>query len=184
MKTTYLVWKDPACGGKNPDWQEISGQEFLALVRAVDSPKRHFIKLDSSELDGADGAVVMEASETVYAEWKREKNHRAYLRSVAKDTSVVSYHALEGEDGTFGEELLVDTSLDIEQDFIRSQEPELLRTALSRLSEDERQMIEYLYLSANPGTVRGYEEMTGIPKSTVNRRQQAVLAKLKNFFDG
>lgn len=183
MKTTYWVWKDPFCNGVNTDWQELTGREFLTLVRSPEKQGRYFIRLGSSEFDGSDGAVVMETTEAAYTAWKQEKNHTDYLRNVAKGTSTVSYHALESEDCTFGEELLPDTNCDIEADFIHSQEPEILREALLLLSDDERQMMEYLYLSAHPGTVRGYEEMTGIPKSTVNRRQRAVLAKLKKFFE-
>ena len=36
MKTTYLIWKDPSCAGINPEWQELTGQEFYALVKSPD----------------------------------------------------------------------------------------------------------------------------------------------------
>ena len=183
MKTTYLVWKDPTCNGANTDWQELTGQEFYDLVNSPQNKGRRFIKLESTDLDGTDGAIVMEATEAAYTSWKQEKNHTDYLRNVAKGTITISYHALENEDGTYGESLLLDTNYDLEAEFMHSHEAELLQEALSRLDKDERRMVEYLYLSDNPGTVRGYEEMTGIPKSTVSRRQQALLAKLRKFFE-
>ena len=181
MKATYLVWKDPSCNGVNPDWQELTGHEFFAFINAMGNRGRRFIKLESIDLDGSGDTIVIEATEAAYTAWKSEKNHTDYLRKVAEGTNIVSYHAFESEDGTCGEELLTDTEFDLEAEFMRLQEAELIQEALSRLDDDERRMMEYLYLSDNPGTIRGYEKMTGIPKSTINRRQQAVLVKLKKF---
>ena len=183
MTTTYLVWKDQACNGVNTDWKELTGREFYDLVNSLQNKMRRFIKLESTDLDGADGAIVMETTKAAYTTWKREKNHTDYLRNVARGTSMVSYHALENEDGTYGEGLLPDIRYDLEAEFMCFHETELLQEALARLDGDERRMVEYLHLSDNPGTVRGYEEMTGIPKSTVSRRQKAVLAKLRKFFE-
>jgi hypothetical protein len=87
MKTTYLIWKDPSCNGIDPDWQEITGKEFLALVRSAESKNRHFIKLQSTEDDGADGAIVIEATKIDYMDWKREKNHAHYVQGFGKDVS-------------------------------------------------------------------------------------------------
>ena len=182
MKTTYLVWKNPSCNGVDPEWKELTGQEFYAFVNSSENKRRRFIKLEEAN-DSTDGAIVIEATEVAYIEWKHEKNHTDYLRNVAKGASITSYHAFENDDGIYGEELLPDTNCDLEAEFIRLYETELLQEALSQLNDDERQMVEYLYLSDNSGTVRGYEEMTGISKSTVNRRQQAVLVKLKKFFE-
>lgn len=184
MRTTYLVWKDPNCNGISPNWQEISGKAFLALVRSAEGVGRRFIKLNSTEPGGTDGAIVMEATEAVYADWKRRKNHTDYLRNAAKESITVSYHALEGEDGAFGEELLVDNSYDVEEDFIGSQEPERVHTALSRLSEEEQRMMAYLYLNANQGTERGYAHLTGVPYMTVHDRKVRVLRKLKILLEG
>ncbi|MGI5899803.1 MAG: hypothetical protein ACOX8S_07785 [Christensenellales bacterium] len=43
MKTTYLIWKDPACGGISPELQEITDKEFYALVNTDAGKNRHFI---------------------------------------------------------------------------------------------------------------------------------------------
>ena len=62
MKTTYWIWKQPPISGDTPIWQEITGNEFLAFVRSPASKNRHFIKLQSTDLDGKDGVLVMEAT--------------------------------------------------------------------------------------------------------------------------
>jgi len=180
MKTTYLIWKDPSCGGVNPDWKKISGKEFLALVRSPEGKGRFFIKLPSTENDGSDGTVVMEATEATYQNWKREKNRTDYLRLLGKAITVVSYHAMKSDDDEcFGEELITnpDNTEEAERLIIFA-----LETALASLTDAEYRLIEFLYLSDKPGTVRAYEEMTGIPKTTVSRRQKAALEKLKKYF--
>ena len=181
MKTTYLVWKDPSCNGINPDWQEMNGEEFYALVRSQEAKNRHFIKLPSADKGGGDGELVMEVTKNGYLDWKREKNHADYLRNWEKTIKVVSYNSFESENGEFyGEELLPDGDNGVESIYIKTHGLEM---ALASLTDEERQLIEYFYLSEKQGTVRGYEKLTGISKSTINRRQKAVLEKLKKFFE-
>jgi len=182
MKTTYFVWKNPSCNGIGPEWRELTGKEFTALVRSPEAKGRYFINLPSTDSDGGDGAVVIEATETEYRDWKCEKNHADYLRKINPGYTEVHYLALDDEDGDCGgEELLRDENCDVEAECLARFAREEVRAAVLRLSDDERRIVEYLYLSETPGTVRGYEELTGIPKTTVNRRQQAALSKLKKF---
>jgi hypothetical protein len=182
MKTTYLVWKDPASDGANPDWQELTGQEFLALVRSDEGKGRYFVRLDSTAPNAADGAMVMEATKAYFDEWKREKNRSAYMRGLSKDFTTLSYHCLETDDGSYGEELLRDESADTEDECLRSLDKQTLAAALSVLTEDEYRLIAYLYLSDGKGTERSYSELTGIPQKTINDRKKRILEKLKKFF--
>ena len=183
MKTTYLIWKNPSCGGTNPDWQEISGKEFYALVNSPELKERYFVKLPSTNADFSDGVIVMEATETEYLKWKRVKNHNDYLRHYEKPFAVVSYLDVKVDDGDCrGEDLLVD-DYDIENEYIQSQELEILKAALTQLSIEERQIIKSLYLSENRYTVRSYSEKFGIPTTTIQRRKVTALNKLKKFFE-
>jgi len=179
MKKTYLVWKDPACSGVSPEWQEITGGEFYTLVSSPEGKNRRFITLPDVD-DDSDGVIVMEATEEKYRDWKREKNHSDYLQKCGKETKIVSYHAMESEDGEcYGEEFLKDDDCDVEAQCINTYG---FKTAIASLTEPELRLVEHLYLSDNPGTVRSYAELTGIPKSTVSRWNIAVLEKLKKFF--
>ena len=183
MKTTYLVWKDPSCNGINPDWQEITGQEFYALVNTPENKERRFIKLNSASEDGSDGEIVMESTETAYIAWRKEKRHKQHLRDTDPGYQIVSYHATETENGCSCEDSLPDESCDVEAECVRIFEHEEVRAAIARLSEDERQMVKYFYLSEKQGTERGYSTLTGIPQKTVHNRKIAVLNKLKKFIE-
>jgi DNA-directed RNA polymerase specialized sigma subunit len=85
------------------------------------------------------------------------------------------------DDGCFGEELLADNDSDVEPQYIKTWEFE---TALSSLTDEERHLVDYLYLQDEQGTVRAYEKLTGISKSTVSRQQNAILEKLKKLLIG
>jgi DNA-directed RNA polymerase sigma subunit (sigma70/sigma32) len=183
MKTTYLVWKDPNCNGINPDWQELNGREFFAFIKMPENKGRHFIKLFSVSEDGSDGDIVMEATETAYDDWKQEKNRSDYLRRCNEGYTVLSYHAMETEDGCYGEELLPDETVNVEDDCFFMMDKKVLKTALARLTPDEYRLIAYLYLSDGKGTVRGYSELTGIPVMTIQDRKTRILKKLKKVFE-
>lgn len=180
MKTTYLVWKDSAVSG---DYIQISGKEFLALVRLPENKGRHFIKLlNVSEYD-RDGAIIMETTKDEYVEWRNEKRRREYLQEINPGIKPISYHAIESDDGRFGEELLADNNCDIEQDYISALEPDLLKKALSLLTDEEYRLIEYIYLLPQKGTERGYSTLIGVPKSTVNRYKLAIFEKIKKIIE-
>jgi len=181
MKTTYLIWKNQNCDGVNPDWQEISGQEFLALVRSESGTNRRFVKLDATNGDGSDSAIVMEATEIEYQEWKREKNHRDYLNSYAKGTTTILYNDWDNEEeDVYGEELLAD-SYNLEEEFFKSHDLASLKTALSLLSDEERQTVECLYLSEKPMAERDYAKFLGISNGAAHYKKVAVLGKLKSL---
>jgi RNA polymerase sigma factor (sigma-70 family) len=182
MKTTYLVWKDPSCGGVSPDWQEISGKAFLAIVRSNESKGRYFVRLGSSELDGSDGEVVMESTKTYFDEWKREKNRADYLRGLSKDFTTLSYHSLDSDDGSYGEELLEDEYADTESECLLALDKQTLAEALTVLTEDEHRLIALLYLSAERRTEREIADIFGISQQLLSYRKKAVLKKLRKKF--
>jgi len=182
MKTTYLVWKDPFCNGVNPDWQEIRGQEFLALVRSPEHKGRRFIRLSGAGGGSGDGDIVMEATKEQYEAWKKEKNHADYLRRCNRGFSIVSYHALESNDGIGGEELLEDKDADVEAEYLRVADREILHEALSELASDEYRLIACLYLTNRKHTEQEVADILGISQQLLNYRKKAILKKIRKKF--
>lgn len=180
MKTTYLVWEDPSCEGINPNWRELTGQEFLAFVRSAEAAGRYFVKLENAH-DGT--ATVIEATRASYLAWRREKRHREYLKACAEGVPTFSYHALEAAGGSYGEELLEDKTTDVVAECLMTITRETLGAALKTLTAEEYRLIAYLYLSEKRGTEREYAALCGVPQKTLNDRKNRILRKLKNFFD-
>jgi len=181
-KIVYWVWKNPSCGGNNPDWQEINGREFYALVNSYENKGRYFVKLYKAGEDDAD--VVMESTKEKYVAWRKEKDHRDYLRKCEKASGyqAVSLQALESDDDCFGGKLFSRSEInDIEAECLKRLEREEVRAAVSRLNEEEQQIINYFYFYDKKVSERDYTEKTGITKSSVNRRKIAAFKKLRKF---
>lgn len=178
MKTTYLAWKDPACGGVNPEWVTLTRAEYLALVK---SNERFFERLESLEPDCSDGKFVIECTKTRYKSYLKEKRHRQYLKDSDPGFQVVSYHALEDADGCYAEELLPDETCNVEEECGRLLEIQAVRAAVAQLSEDEQHLVSYFYFSAKKGSERDYSAQIGIPRKTINYRRARILEKLKIF---
>lgn len=179
MKTTYFVWENPACNGINPNWKELSGQEFLALVRSAEAAGRYFVKLENAQ-DGT--ATIIEATKTSYLAWRKEKRRREYLETCAKGKHIVSYHALKLDGGYYGEEILEDKTADVLSECLVAMTSETLKAALASLSADEYELMAYLYLSDKRGTERGYAALCGVAQKTINKRKTRILTKLRKFF--
>jgi len=176
LKTTYLVWKNPSCDGINPDWLEITGRAFYALVNSPEGKKRHFIKLDSSSED--DGRIVLEATENEYRKWRKEQHRREYLRNVDPGYTQISYHALEAEDCCHGEELLADPESEFENSSTDGILLESLAAAVKTLPANEMRLVDMVYRDEKSLSEIG--ELLGITKQAVFKRLNKILTKLKN----
>ena len=131
--------------------------------------------------DGRDGNVVMESTKCVYDDWKRQKDRKDYIHKVNKGFVTLSYHSSEDKYTSLSEEYIPDQESNFEDSCMDKFRLEAVREALERLNEDEKRMIEYLYLSDKPGTERGYSALTGISPMTVHDRKIRILKKLKKF---
>lgn len=184
MKITYLVWKDPNCNGVNPEWEYLSRKKFLALVKSPKGDGRQFIKLNTTNGDGSDGKIVIEATEAEYKDWLIEKRHRQYLRDINPGYTEISYHAIrEEDDDCSGEEILADETVNVLDDCLLMMDKQILKSALEQLTPEEHRLIAFFYLSDEQGTERDFSTLTGIPQKTVNDRKNRVLKKLKKYFE-
>ena len=71
----YFIWKDANCNGINPEWLEITGQEFRKLKK--ENPERRFI-ISYDEDDPESDRFLFEATRKDYNEWNRD--HMRYVR--------------------------------------------------------------------------------------------------------
>ena len=65
MARKYFVWKDPACGGVNKVWVELSGREFYATMKLPENKRRHFIRMGNDICPEAD-IIYIEATKQEY----------------------------------------------------------------------------------------------------------------------
>lgn len=88
MARKYFIWKDPACAGKDVEWIEVSGREFLQLTRRKENLNRRFVKLYPVVVD--DDCYVMEATPAQYISWRKEHDaaKNCHTPSRAKKTQI------------------------------------------------------------------------------------------------
>ena len=92
---------------------------------------------------------------------------------------VVSYDAFDTE-SALGAEMLIDTASDEPEDIVIARlMAEKLHDSISKLSEDDRQLIYMLFFEDR--SERETAKKLGIPLMTLHNKKDAVLAKLLKF---
>ena len=98
--------------------------------------------------------------------------------STKKDVTVLSLDAIE-EQGSMKDVFLADLTVNIEDEIIDKLMIKKLNTALERLADDEKQLIDLLYSKRK--TIREAAAAMGVPKSVLSEKKDKVLRKLKIF---
>ena len=184
----YFVWKDANCNGINPEWLEISGEEFMKLKE--NEPKRRFIPCYDED-DPESDVFLYEATKENYNEWNRDQMRYHYRDAVFhqkyKFVSLDDLVSEDDEEGLTWAEVIPDTS---EEDAAAHEEwlewhdkaIAALREALKELKPKELETVNLIFLN-NPEkkseVVLGKEN--DIPQRTLNNRKNAVLKKLREI---
>ena len=85
----------------------------------------------------------VKVSEQIYKVYWREKEHEKYLEQVDKKNHLLFFSSLE-HDGNFVDNL-ADESVDVEKIIETQILIETVRKAMSRLNDEEREIIELFY---------------------------------------
>lgn len=178
MTTKFLVWADKNCNGNNIQWKQISGFEFFRLIKEPKNKARFFIKLPAEDYD--DDEIYIESTESQYKEWKKEADHKRYLREQNekfKTVSQYSYSSEEDEDIDIIENVSDGGQCVAEfvEDMILSCQ---LHQALNSLSEREFKIIS---LFSEGKTMRCIATELGMSKGAVQYQITIILEKLKKF---
>ena len=116
---------------------------------------------------------LVEVTQDVYLTYYRGKRgEETQLEKICRN-HVVSYDA-------FDTEMLIDTASDEPEDIVIARlMAEKLHDSISKLSEDERQLIYMLFFEDR--SERETAKKLGIPLMTLHNKKGAVLAKLLKF---
>lgn len=77
--------------------------------------------------------------------------------------------------------MLVDENVNIEDNFLRQNDVDKLRKAMSKLKPSEQELIHKLYLSEHPMTQNQYSKMLGTTENAIQLRLAKIKRKLKNY---
>lgn len=117
----------------------------------------------------------VKVSEQIYKVYWREKEHEKYLEQVDKKNHLLFFSSLD-HDGNFVDNL-ADESVDVEKIIETQILIETVRKAMSRLNDEEREIIERLYF--NDETLSSVARSKKVSYQAIQWRKNNILKKLK-----
>ena len=121
----------------------------------------------------------VKVSEQIYKVYWREKEHEKYLEQVDKKNHLLFFSSLD-HDGHFVDNI-VDESIDIEKVVEAQMMIEALRSAISKLNAEEKELIERLYFYDE--TLSSVAKDKGVTYQTIQWRKDRILRKLKEILE-
>ena len=121
----------------------------------------------------------VKVSEQIYKVYWREKEHEKYLEQVDKKNHLLFFSFLDHE-GHFVDNI-VDESIDIEKVVEAQMMIEALRSAISKLNAEEKELIERLYFYDE--TLSSVAKDKGVTYQTIQWRKDRILRKLKEILE-
>ena len=129
-------------------------------------PKEHYLYVNGQRV---------KVSEQIYKVYWREKEHEKYLEQVDKKNHLLFFSSLD-HDGNFVDNL-ADESVDVEKIIETQILIETVRKAVSRLNDEERDIIERLYF--NDETLSSVARSKKVSYQAIQWRKNNILKKLK-----
>ncbi|HEL0741159.1 TPA: sigma-70 family RNA polymerase sigma factor [Streptococcus equi subsp. zooepidemicus] len=121
----------------------------------------------------------VKVSEDIYKVYWREREHEKYLEQVDRKNHLFFFSSLD-HDGHYIDNI-VDESVDVAKIVETQMMIESLRYAISKLNDEERDIIERLYF--NDETVRSVAKLKSITHPALIKRRNKILEKLKKFIE-
>ena len=121
----------------------------------------------------------VEVSEDIYKVYWQEREHEKYLEQVDRKNHLLFFSSLD-HDGHFIDNI-IDESVDVAKIVETQMMIEALRNAISKLNDEERDIIERLYF--NDETLRSVAKLKSITHPALMKRRNKILEKLKKFIE-
>ena len=121
----------------------------------------------------------VKVSEEIYKVYWREREHEKYLEQVDRKNHLLFFSSLD-HDGHYVDNI-VDESVDVAKIVETHMMIESLRYAISKLNDEERDIIERLYF--NDETLRSVAKLKSITHPALIKRRNKILEKLKKFIE-
>lgn len=116
-------------------------------------------------------------SEEIYKVYWQEKNHENYLKQIDNENHLLLFSSFD-KDGHF-ESNITDESFDLNKVIQTQMMIEAVRDAISKLSDEERDIIQRLYYDDE--SLRTVAETKKISHPALLKRRNKILRKLKEL---
>ena len=133
-------------------------------------PKEYYLYVNGQKV---------KVSEQIYKVYWREREHEKYLEQMDRKNHLLFFSSLD-HNRHFVDKI-IDESVDVEKIVETQMMIESLRYAISKLNDEERDIIERLYF--NDETVRSVAKLKSITHPALIKRRNKILEKLKKFIE-
>ncbi|MCR5636236.1 MAG: hypothetical protein K6F76_03530 [Clostridiales bacterium] len=188
MTKRYFIWKDKNCKGVNPEWIELSAEEFVQFCKknraAAPEDKRYFYRVPN--LDNDDCFYLLECTFENFRQMRIDAKRQKRKIDRQKDylpTEIISLDCpmqdSNGEKITLYD-LLPDESVCVEDDAIRSMEIHRVREIVDDLPKSEKDLIYSLFFNNHDClSDRKIAEKLGMPQTTLRNNKKKIFVKIK-----
>ena len=153
---------------------EVTGKEFYHYINAAGSEKKYFVRItDNLFYEAAE--IIVEVSASDYCRWKKEYDRLYYQAKLFEEISKISWDNLNAK-------IELNPESVPEESLLKKENYRKLKRALLSLEPDERKLIGMLYLSEKTATMRQAAKHFGVSVSTIHKRREKILKKMKNFW--
>lgn len=122
--------------------------------------------------------ISSNSSFTAYVSNAIRKNYYYGIRKASKRNFDTSYEKLIEEGKQLSSNHYFEEN--IEDSIIKKEEHKMLKEALEKLSQEEREFILFCYNEGHGG-IKRYSEMSGIKYVTLQKRKKSILKKLRKL---
>ena len=182
MSSTFLIWKDASCNGKNIEWVELTLPEFKQFKHSPESRGRYFIKLGNEVCPEAD-FVEIEATYEQYQNWRAEMRHHFYLQSVNPGYSEVSIDSTNEKSGLLWHEIIAAAGFTPEEITVDNETQNHIWMAISSLNESRRNAILAKFCWYPGKSDEEIAKLIGEDFESFAKRKYRALCQLKNFLE-
>lgn len=124
--------------------------------------------------------MLMEVSEKDYTDFYKSGRRQKYIDERSAENGDFSYDMLTTDDFN-GEDILVDTSQEIDDTVIHKIMLDKLRDSFVLLSDEEQKLIHEIYF--NGLSERNLAEKSGVSQVAIHKRKIKILDKLKKIIE-
>lgn len=174
MKKQCFRKKEISTVANDFEWIQMSGQEFYQFIMSSDGRGRYFIDM---------GDIVIEAPRDIYEDWHREHSYQQYRNKQIKRIKpiVLSLYGNDSFERKNGEAAILDNSIKIEDEVIRTLDIDALNIALLNLDPISYHIIYSYYLAKDCKSEQEIATELGISQPALHKRKKKILKKLKTL---
>lgn len=160
-------------------YRELTGKDLFHYLKSDEGKTKVFHRMEDDE----GNEIGVELPEENIQEYLSEEWHRQYLWQLKEElgVTVLSMEGLLEEGEASGEELLEDSSQDLETYVIAKEEKDMLKKALNLLQPKEKAVLEALYLSDEKKSGTEVAEEWGVSSQYINKVKRRAIRKLKSI---